>query len=100
MESIRRSLSSLKPAVLCLSMVMLMLGITFVLVAALAIWFRSPEQLYLYHLSDDKTFIRGGETLLAVFGNMRGEVTIALALLAGGFMGIHLGRPDQLSSSN
>lgn len=100
MRSIRRSLSSLKPAVLCLSMVMLMLGITFVLVAAVAIWFRAPEQVYLYHLSEDKTLVRGGETLLAVMGYMRSEVAVALALLGGGALGIQLARPDALSSPN
>lgn len=89
----RRSLVQLKPAVLCLSMVLLMLGITFVLVAALAVWFRSPEQVYLYHLSDDKTLVRGGENLLTVLGFMRGEVVVALALVGSGLAGIRVGRP-------
>jgi hypothetical protein len=99
MGEIRRSLARLKPAILCLSMVLLMLGITFVLVAALAIWFRSPEQVYLYRLSEDKTLVRGGETLLSVLGYMRAEVTVACALLAAGILGIHFGRPEPLSSS-
>ncbi|HWA15913.1 MAG TPA: hypothetical protein VG817_05755 [Gemmatimonadales bacterium] len=99
MASIHRSLDRLKPAVLCLSMVLLMLGITFVLVTALAIWFRSPEQVYLYQLSEGKTLVRGGETLLTVLRFMRQEAAIALALVVGGLTGIRLGRPDPLPSS-
>jgi hypothetical protein len=94
-----RTLSHLKPAVLCLSMVLLMLGITFVLVSALAIWFRAPEQVYLFRLSENKMLVRGGETLLSVLGFMRAEVTVACSLLAAGLVGLRLGRPDRLSSS-
>jgi hypothetical protein len=99
MIAIRRSLLSLKPAILCLSLVALMLGVTFVLVSALAIWFRAPEQVYLFRLSEEKTLVRGGETLLNVLAYMRGEVTVAGALLGAGIAGIRLGRPDPLSSS-
>lgn len=98
-HQLRESARRLRPAVLCLSLLLLMLGVTFVLVAALAVWLRAPEQVYLHHLTPKQTLVRGGESLATVLDYLQGEVAIALTLLITGLTGVLLSRPDRQSSS-
>lgn len=89
----------LRPAVLCLSLLLLMLGVTFVLVAGLALWLRAPEQVYLHHLTADKTLVLGGESIAAALAHLRSELGIALTLLLAGVAGVCFSRPDRLPPS-
>lgn len=78
----------LRPAVLCLSTILLMLGSVLTLVALLAIALRSPESLYIYQIDEFRSVVIGGEGLTAVMGRVMQELGTALLLTLVGGLGV------------
>jgi hypothetical protein len=89
----------LQPAVLCFSLLLLMLGVTFALVTGLALWLRAPEQVYLHQLTPDKVLVLGGESVAAALSHLKGELGIAFSLLIVGVTGVLCSRPERISPS-
>lgn len=92
MPQVRRMAQALKPAILCFSMLLTMLGTMLILVALLALWMRAPEQVSLHQLTPEAAIVRGGEQLGLVLHYMRGEVLSAMLLFLAGLLGLSLSR--------
>ena len=80
--------AELRPALLCVSTILLMLGTVLTLVALLAIGLRSPEALYVHQIDEFRSVVIGGEGFAVVIQRVMAELGTALLLMITGGLGV------------
>jgi hypothetical protein len=93
----QRMWSELRPALLCLSTILLLLGTVLTLVALLAIALRAPASLYIYQIDDFRSVVIGGEGFGVGARRVLHELGTAVLLTLIGAIGVLSIRPGQES---
>ena len=84
----RHLLHRLRPALLTLSIVCLLLGGFLSVMILLIAWIRTPEALYVTGNQVGPRMVRGGESLGAISGWLRAELTPGVLMVLAGCLGV------------
>lgn len=79
---------ALRPALLCTSMLLLMLGVALGVIILLVVWVTTPEQIFIGQLTEAATIVQGGDSLASVTHQIRRELLSAVGLLIAGSAGV------------
>ena len=87
-----RRFDALRPALLCASMLLLMLGVALSAIILLVVWVTTPEQIFIGQLTEAATIVQGGDSITSVTHLIQRELLSALGLLVAGSAGVFAAR--------